>query len=128
MYRAVVFFLLITSISSCSEEYGHRVEGKNITVYFENETDLEQAKSLATFWKKNGFIGKRKQDLKLVQHKKSYELYIIRTEALPEKKLLFPEQKKLFQLQKMLNDSLQFNKPIELVISNKRFEPVLKLK
>jgi galactokinase/mevalonate kinase-like predicted kinase len=128
MYRFVVFFLLITCITSCSEEYGHRVEGKNITIYFEEETDLEQAKSLAKFWKKNKFIGKRKQDLKLIQNKKTYELYLIRSEALHGKKLLFPEQKKLFQLQKMLNDSLQFKKPIELVISNKRFEPVLKLK
>lgn len=127
MQKVVVFFLGFLLITACSDDYGHRIEGKNITVYFEAESDLQPAKELAQFWKRNDFVGKRPQYVKLIQKKKAYHLYLIRTESLKNNSLPFFEQKQLLELQELLNDSLHFSKPIELVISNKRFEPVLKL-
>jgi hypothetical protein len=122
MFKFSTFIVFLILFNSCSDDFGHRLENKHLEVYFEEENQKETAKSIASFWKTNDLYGSRKQFLKIVDTKKDLHLYLIPSEI--KKEIPFHERKALIELQNMLNDSLQLKKPLKIILTNSRFEPL----
>jgi hypothetical protein len=122
MFKFSTFIVLLILFCSCSDNFGHRLENKHLEVYFEDESQKEIAKSIARFWKNNDLYGSRKQFLKIIDTKNDVHLYLIPSEI--KKEIPFHERKALIELQNKLNDSLQLNKPLKIILTNTRFEPL----
>lgn len=118
-----LIFLAVLLLSACGADYGHRVVGDNLTVYFADTKDQDLAENVAVFWRNKDLMTTNKQDLQLVRKPDLYELRIIANEPKKVKDMPFEERKLLLELQNELADSL-FKKPLQLVICNANFEPV----
>jgi len=112
---------------SCSEEYGNKATGGNLTVYYIDKNDQSLASDLAMFWKNNDLLTDEAQDIRISRHKKVYHVSIIAREPKKAKKMSFEEQKALFDLQGMIRDSVFKKKKVDLIICNNQFEPILNI-
>lgn len=121
--KYVVVLISIFLVSACGNKYGHQVVGDQLTVYYETEDLQELAKNTAFFWKENGLVTEKKQDLQLVRNQQQIELRLIAVDPKAAKNMSFNERKLLLDLQRKMNTYLQVSN-VEIVICNARFEPV----
>lgn len=116
---SVVVFLLATA---CSRDQFHRVSGGSFSVHFAQAGHEKIAERLAVFWKESDLLTGQKQDIGLFRESGSWEVRLISPD--PESQINFNERKLLMDLQSKLESDVFENKPVRIVISNDRFEPV----
>lgn len=112
---------------SCTDEYGNKVTGGNLTVYFDNEKDVELATDLAEFWRDNDLIASQPHQIRITRNKKGYNLNLIAREPKEVKQMSFKERKALIELQSMIRESVFKDKKVDLVLCNDQFEPILNI-
>lgn len=121
--KGIVFYLLFVLLSACSGDYGHKVVGDNLTVYFTDRNDEKLAEDIAVYWKENQLIATGKQDLQLVRSKNKMELRIIANTPDNVKNMSFEERKLLSELERNMQTEVG-EKSLQLVICNDKFEPI----
>lgn len=109
------------------DDHGNRVEGGELTVYFDRNADLDKASSIAKYWKDNDLLTGKQQDLKLTYHDSTYFLHLIKRKDLELGSLDLKEQMLLLELQKNLTDSVFQGADLELIISDDHFKPLMNI-
>ena len=122
-FKTIIFLLLLTGVSACGDDNGHRVLGENLTVYYLDSEDQKLAEDLAIFWRDNDLLSNNKQDIQLVKDDSGYQVRIIAFNPKEVNAMPLEERALLLDLQKQLNDSL-FQNDAELVICNSKFKPI----
>lgn len=122
--NTVIILLLL--LTACVDGGDSQVSGGKFTVHFENVDDKEIAKELVQFWKINGLITEKKQDVKLIRTKKGYDLLLISPTRKSFDELTFEEIKSLTVLQSQLRSELFKKKKVDLVIADDNFKPLFK--
>lgn len=125
--KRVLAFSFIFLLFGCSSDFGNKIIGGNLTVYYIEESDIDKAEEVAMFWKKNQLISVEKQDVQLVKVEGVYNLRIISNEDADAKNMSFDERKLLLELQKKIKKAIFPNNTFELVICNNKFEPIYNL-
>lgn len=118
-FVALVLFLLI----GCGENYGNKLESKELDIYYTDKNDEDLAREIAFFWKKTKMLGAKKQFLQLSRNKNLIQLKLIPSDKFDIEKLSFDERLTLKILQDSLNNDLQMSE-LELVIANRQFKTV----
>lgn len=116
-------FLLI----GCSSEFGNKIIGGELTVYYVDNSDMNKAEEIAEYWKENQLISGEKQDIQLIKIGEKYLLNMISNDVKNTKNMSFDERKLLLGLQKNIKESLFTDNTFELVICNNKFEPIYNL-
>lgn len=118
-------FLFI--LSSCSSDFGNKIQGGELTVHYPKSKDVEMAKQVALFWKDNDFLTGKPQDLQLLSEDNRFVLKIIASEYKMESfEISIEEKMTLLKLQKKLNDQLLGDTPkvLEIEIAKNNFETI----
>ena len=123
----IIFLFLFITLFACSDEYGNKVKGGNLTVYFVNEKDQSLASDLAVFWKNNDLLIEVPQDLQILRKGDGYTVNIIAREPNKIKNMTFEERKALIDLQAMIRDSVFKEKNVDLIICDDQFKPILNI-
>lgn len=97
-----------------------------MTVHFSDKEDLSMAENLAVYWKENGFITGKKQDVLFLRKDKVFVLKLIANDPGKVAEMEFYERKKLLELQHDLEESV-FDRAVEIEIANKKFETIYTL-
>jgi len=100
--------------------------GENLTVYFNNERDVDIAEKLAFYWKSNNFMSGEKQDLQIVAKEDYFVLKLIVNDIPNVASISFTERKKLLDFQNELEENV-FGKRVEIELTNKKFETIYTL-
>ena len=127
MLKRVLAFSFIFLLFGCSSDFGSKIIGGNLTVYYIEESDIDKAEEVAMFWKKNQLISVEKQDVQLLKVEGVYNLRIISNGDADTKNMSFDERKLLLELQKKIKKAIFPNNTFELVICNNKFEPIYNL-
>lgn len=122
-----VILVSVTLLVSCVDDHGNRVEGGELSVYFDRDSDIQKAKDIAAYWKENDLLTGVEQDLKLTFQDSTFYLYLIKRKELELGSLDFQERKLLIQLQSDLQDSLFKGESLELIISDDHFKPLMNI-
>ncbi len=120
--RIVSTFLLLVFLISCSSEQGNRVVGDQLSVYFDLPENEKIAEEIAIYWKENGFLTGKKQDLKIILGENKNQLLLIENELFKEEKLTFKERKLLNDLKNDLQKKI-FHTNLEIVVCDENFKP-----
>lgn len=115
-------------MASCAQEYGNRVVGGNLSVYYIDSKDEALASKLAVFWKKHDLIAEAPQDIKLSRTEQGYRISLIIHDNFEAEMIRFNERKALLELRAMLKDEIFQDQGIELVLSDDQFKPLLQIK
>jgi hypothetical protein len=119
-------FIFLT-ITGCSNNFGNRLEGENLAVFYVDKKDKELATKLAFFWKDNGLIGSEPQNVRYFSSGKRHFVQLIPSDKFDSRLFSFDERKLLMELQKDL-DSAVFNYVgCEIILCNEKFEPILNI-
>lgn len=121
--KITLILLLTLLLASCGDDFGSKVVGGNLSVYYVDGSDKSKAESLAMYWKENDLIAGDKQDLQLVKFEDGYELRIIAKNPKGVKQMPFNERKLLSSLQRTLRDSIPLD-GLELVLCDSNFKPI----
>lgn len=124
MKKLITFIGVVSILASCATDYGHRVSGGNLTVYFENKKDANLAEKVARYFKDNDLITNEKQDIQLVRKGEIYLLKLIARETKEVKNMPAQERYELSRLQKDLKMTVFEGKVVQLVLCNDKFEPI----
>lgn len=119
-------FLVFSSIlllQSCNSGFGNKMTNGELEIYYSDKKLAPLADSLGVFWKKNGFIGSRKQSLKIVEQKDEFQLYMIQTKGI-DSELTLDDQLLLEELKYQLDSAVFTTKQVQLVSCNEKFEPI----
>jgi hypothetical protein len=125
--KTLFWIFILLGLLSCSSDYGNRVEGGELSVYFTNEKDGEKAQEIAEYMRDKDLLSGVQQDLQLVRTEDGYLLRMIASEPELAKNMSFRERKLLLELQRQFQDSVFMKDKIELVICNNKFEPIYDL-
>lgn len=120
-------FLCVLILASCVDDHGNRVEGGELTVYFDRNEDLQLASAVAAFWKENNLLTGVKQDLKLFHQDSTHYIFLIKRDDAEIASFDIKERKLLLELQSQLQDSLFKKSSLELVISDDHFKPLMNI-
>ena len=125
--KRVIAYCFIFLLFGCSSDFGNKIIGGNLTVYYIEESDIDKAEEIAIFWKNNQLIPDEKQDVQLIKFEKEYKLKIISNDIDNTKNMSFDERKLLLELQKNIKKAIFPDNTFELVICNNKFEPIYNL-
>lgn len=116
--------VIIVLIQSCASDSRLKLSGQQLTVYYFQENEAETAEKVAFFWKEAGLLTGEKQDLQLRRIHTEYTLSIIAREDDAVDKMTFDDIQLLAQLKRRLYDRVFNKQSFNLVICNKKFEPI----
>ena len=125
--KRVLAICFIFILISCSSEFGNKIIGGELTVYYIEESDVNKAEKVAIFWKENQLLSGEKQDIQLIKNDKGYVLKLISDDLENTQNMSFDERKLLLDLQKSIKDTIFPDNSLELVICNSKFEPIYNL-
>lgn len=116
----ITFFILF----ACGGDYGNKLIGENLTIYFSDVKDESIAEKIAFLFKDEGLTTGAKQDVWLVRNEnEGLELRIIVSNSLKEDDMPFSERKHLLEIQKGIKEELNIV-AFEIVVCNNKFEPI----
>lgn len=127
MRKQFALYFSILIFTSCTGDYGSKVIGENLTVYFQDNRDEAKATDLAKYLKKRKLLSGEKQDVQLVRIEDKYLVKVIANDIENAKKMPFDERSLLLNLQKELQDSVFSKTIVKLVICNNEFETIYDL-
>ncbi|MCH2230128.1 MAG: hypothetical protein MK105_07265 [Crocinitomicaceae bacterium] len=121
--KVTLILLFALLLASCGNDFGSKVVGGNLSVYYVDSSDKLKAEALAMYWRENDLISGEQQDLQLVNFEDGYELRIIAKTPKGVKKMPFNERKLLSTLQGVLRDSIPLD-GLEIVLCDSNFKPI----
>lgn len=122
----VVYLFLLLFIVGCAEGNDSVVTGGEFSVHFESKEDHDLAKSIVQFWKEQGLMTGKKQDVKLIQTKTGYDLLLISVQRKNMNELTFEEIRSLTELHKELQEKVFVDDDVSLVIADESFKPLFR--
>ena len=125
--KKLYFLFLLVTIVSCTEEFGNKVVGGNLTVYYDNLEDDSLATNLALFYKNNDLIASEPHHIQIIRRKNEYRVNIIAKDQDEARKMSFKERKALKMLHKMMQDSVFMYNKMDLIVCDDQFKPILKI-
>jgi hypothetical protein len=125
--KKLYLLFLLAIIVSCSEEYGNKVVGGNLTVYYINSGDEKLSADVALFYKNNDLIADEPHHIQIIRKKKGYRINVIAKDPIDAMRMSYKERKALKQLQEMLQDSVFQNKKVDLIVCDDQFKPITKI-
>jgi hypothetical protein len=114
-------------VTSCTGESGNKITGGNLSVYFDDASDKEVAKKIAVFWKDHKLLTGKEQDIKLIRSGEVHQLYLIAVDEKEAVNLSFRELKALTELQNLINEDSLSSMPIEIVVCDDQFKPLMNI-
>lgn len=120
-------FLLFVLLFSCTHDYGNRVEGGKLNVFYTADADSSNAKKLAAFFRDNKLLTGKEQTIQLYRSKNSLEIRLIATDTSNLNRMPFEERKLLIDFQKQIESHLNANEPVSLIICDNQFKPLYRL-
>lgn len=108
----------------CNSDSRNKFVGGELTVYYFDQSEAGIAKQIAFFWKENGLLSGKMQDLQVRKEKKRFTVSMIATEPKEIDKMTFDEILVLSQLKKKLYVEVFKEESFTLEICNNRFETV----
>lgn len=112
---------------SCRQDFGNRLESKELTVFYTRTQDEPLARQVGEFWKRNNFLGQRHQYIQLDHSSNRFELKLIANQPDELKNMSYNERKLLMDLQQTLKDSLFRSHNFSLILANANFETLYSL-
>jgi hypothetical protein len=125
--KKLLTLILLTVLIGCTEEYGDKAVGGNLSVYYLNEKDADLASDLVYFYRDNDLIASEPHQMQISRSGKKYLVSIIAQDEKQVKNMSFEERKALFDLQTMIRDSVFKDKKVELIICDNQFKPILNI-
>lgn len=122
-------FLLISLASlfiliGCGADKRNKVVGGELTVYYFDQSEAKVAESIAFFWKENGLLSGKRQDLQVRKDKNRFTVSMIAADPKKIKEMPIDEVLLLAQLKKKLYVEVFKQESFTLEICNNRFEPI----
>ncbi|MFK7787502.1 MAG: hypothetical protein AB8B56_20430 [Crocinitomicaceae bacterium] len=118
----LVFAVLL--LSSCGSDDRNKFVGGELTVYYFDESEAKIAKEIAFFWRENGLLTGKQQDLQVQKDKNRFTVSMITSDPKNVKNMPIDEVSVLSQLKKKLYVEVFNRKSFTLEICNNRFETV----
>lgn len=115
---------LLFLLMSCADDFGHKVVGDKLTIYFIDETDEDKATDLALYMKKRDLLTGEQQDMQLVTEDKVVFVKLIAMEPEEVKNIPVSERSVLLDFQKELSDSVFNGQSVNLLICDRDFNPI----
>ncbi|MEN9303734.1 MAG: hypothetical protein RL264_2163 [Bacteroidota bacterium] len=125
--KNLLFILLVVFplLYSCRDGYGNSVKKGKLTVYFDKKSKLKTAEKFCLFWHDAGFIGKEKQNIRLLFAKNTIKVQLIASDpTLKKESLSFEEIKNFIRLQEMLDSAVFHPKHCIIEICDGDFNPL----
>ena len=113
--------------TSCSGDYGNKIIGEELSVFFVNSEDEQLAVDLAKYLKSRKLLSGNKQDVQLIRKGEGHIVKVIAVDPKDAKNMPLNERMLLLELQKELQDSVFTNNSVELMVCNEKFEPIYDL-
>lgn len=123
----ILFFLCLLCIevlSACAKGYGDAYIQKNLTVYYNNEKDMNSAKKLSDYWISRGLILDKPQTIRYFHTDSVSQVQLIKTPNSNVKTLNFGAIKELQSLEDELNNIIFSKNKIDIVICDSRFNVI----
>lgn len=115
---------LLFLFMSCADDFGHKVVGDKLTIYFIDETDENKATDLALYMKKRDLLTGEQQDIQLVTEDSVIFVKLIAMEPEEVKNIPISERSVLLDFQKELRDSVFNGQSVNLLICDRDFNPI----
>lgn len=123
----MLLFLAVTStiiLIGCQSDERKTWIGGELTVYYFDQSEAETAKQIAFFWKENGLLSGKQQDLQVRKDEKRYTVSMIAAQPKKIDDMPFDEVQTLSQLKKKLYVEVFKQESFTLEICNNRFETI----
>lgn len=127
MYKLFVFLSITTILLACSSDYGKHIQGNNVTVYYTEEVETQEAVKLLEFWVNRGLAGSTQQYLQLNKIDKAYELKLIPSDSTLLNDLPYYVIEPLLRLETELSEKVFDAKPCQIVLSDPQFNKRISL-
>jgi hypothetical protein len=113
--------ILIEIICSCTKGYGTVHVQKNLTIYYNNNKDVNTVKELANYWISRKLILDKPQTIRYFHADTICQLQLIKTPSFNPKTLNFDAIKELQNLEDELNGTIFSKNKVDVVICDSRF-------
>lgn len=120
----IICLIYIEVISACAKGYGAAYIQKNLTVYYNNEKDMNSAKKLADYWISRGLILDKPQTIRYFHTDSVSQVQLIKTPNFSAKALNFDALKKLQSIEDDLNQTIFLRNKVDIVICDSRFNVI----
>lgn len=120
-------FIIFFALYSCSNDYGNKIVGGELSVYYMEGASIKKAEEIALYWKENNLLTGNKQDMQLEKVKDAYILKLIQTNDVKGVNMSFNERKLLYDLQKDIREKIFSNESFSLALANNKFEITYKI-
>lgn len=114
-------FSIVLLSSSCNQNYGNKLESDELDIYYVHSRDESLAKNIGLYWKAKGFLGDKKQYLRLDRAENTPTLQLVVSTKEYASGLSFDERKLLLDLQDSLRE-LRNAKNLEIELCDNNFQ------
>jgi hypothetical protein len=128
MYKLFVLLGFAGLLFSCSSDYGKHIQGNNVTVYYTEGIETDEAVRLLEFWVNRGLSGSTRQYLQLNKVDKAYQLKLIPSDSTLLTDLPFYLTVPLMELETELSLEVFESKPCQIVLSDPQFQKSISLR
>lgn len=108
----------------CNSDKRKFYTGGELTVYYFDKSEAKTAKSIAFFWKENGLLTGKKQDLQVRKDQNRFTVSMIAVEPNKMDEMTMDEVQLLAQLKKKLYVEVFKEEAFTLEICNSSFEAI----
>jgi len=127
MYKLFVFLGIAGLLFACSSDYGKHIQGNNVTVYYTEGIETDEAVRLLEFWVNRGLSGSTRQYLQLNKVDKAYQLKLIPSDSTLLTDLPFYLIEPLLTLETELSEEVFQAQPCQIVLSDPQFRQEISL-
>lgn len=128
MRTAVITLLALFILNSCADNYGKHVKLDNVTVYYKEPVNKNQAIALADYWINNDFNGRNPQYLQLEEVENKLILKLIPTDSTYLDELPYETKIMLLMLEDELNYKLFKGNNLSIHLSDSQFNKITSIK
>lgn len=119
-----ICLIFIEVISSCAKGYGSVYVQKNLTIYYNNDKEVNIVKELANYWISHNLILDKPQTIRYYHSDSVSQVQLIKTPNFNVKTLNFDAIKELQSLEDELNHIIFSKNKIDIVICDSRFNVI----
>jgi hypothetical protein len=117
-------FILILVIYSCAKGYGTTFIKNNLTIYYNNEKELNVVRKLADYWFSHELISEKPQTIRFLHSDSISQVQLIKKPTFNAESMDFESIKNLQALEDDLNLRVFSKNKVDVVICDSRFNVV----
>lgn len=118
----ILFFPLL--LIGCGVNMGTRIDNGNLSVFFLEGVNTNEAIEFSKYWKDHGFVGERKQVIQLENKNDVIHVNLIERKMYQADRLTISEEAMLQEIERDLNKNV-FHKETTIVITDNTFRPII---